>query len=563
MVDTGLARQLEDLRDAWPMLDDEAREIAMTAIVEIERKLAIFTPSPGPQAMAATSDADIIGYGGAAGGGKSYLVSGLALTEHQRSLIIRQQKTQTNKFVQDFTKVLGSRDGYSSQTSSWTTEDGRLIEFGGLDNEGDEEKWQGRDHDLKAFDEATQMRETQVRYIAGWNRTDAVGQRCRTLLTFNPPTTVEGRWVIKFFAPWLDAKYPGKRAVDGELRYFITLGDDASYETPVERGKQPLVVVNGKIEYDFDPAEYQPEDIIIPKSRTFITARVTDNPYYMATGYINQLQQLPEPLRSQMLKGDFSAGVEDAANQLIPTAWVEAAMERWLDHQAKGLLPGPMDSMGVDAARGGNMGATMGAIGKDKMVISRRHGRWFAPLISIKGVDVNSGSLAAAQMIRFVRDHAPVHLDVVGIGTSPYDYMQDNGQHVIAINGAAGSDATDASGLLSFVNLRAEMMWMLREALDPDNRKDDPLLLPDDAELLADLTAPIYWFGPRGIQVESKDDLKKRIKRSPDKGDAVVYALRDTPKRKTVVGPLAMSNEAILAMARQGIGEDDRFNELK
>jgi hypothetical protein len=90
---------------------------------ELHRLLAhdprIFFPTPGPQFAAFTSEADIIGYGGSAGGGKTYLVSGLALTEHKRSVIFRQHKNQTRKFVQDFTKILGNADGYSSQNSEW------------------------------------------------------------------------------------------------------------------------------------------------------------------------------------------------------------------------------------------------------------------------------------------------------------------------------------------------------------------------------------------------------------------------------------------------------------
>jgi hypothetical protein len=44
---------------------------------------------------------------------------------------------------------------------------------------------------------------------------------------------------------------------------------------------------------------------------------------------VNTLQSLPEPLRSQMLYGDFRAGVQDDPWQVVPTAWVEAAMARW------------------------------------------------------------------------------------------------------------------------------------------------------------------------------------------------------------------------------------------
>ena len=66
----------------------------------------------------------------------------------------------------------------------------------------------------------------------------------------------------------------------------------------------------GRTVYDFDRAKFKPEDVIQPKSRTFIPARVTDNPYYTDSGYVATLQSLPEPLRSQMLYGDFRAGIK-------------------------------------------------------------------------------------------------------------------------------------------------------------------------------------------------------------------------------------------------------------
>lgn len=509
--------RIRELRAA--MTEDERAEF--DAIFD-DGPRKLFYPTPGPQMTAALSEADIIGFGGAAGGGKSALVAGLALEDHTRSLILRHQKVQTNKFVQDFAKVLGNTDGYSSQKSAWEF-NGRLVEFGGLENPGDEEKWQGRDHDLKAFDEVTQMAEAQVRYVMGWARTDKQGQRVRVLMTFNPPTTAEGRWVIRFYAPWLDKKHPNP-AKPGELRWFATVGENPDYELPVERRGDPFVIIGGEPVYDFNPADHSPVEIVYPKSRTFILSRVTDNPYYMATGYISTLQSLPEPLRSQMLSGDFGAGVEDDEWQVIPTEWVEMAMDRWRPRHAKG----EMDSIGVDAARGGNYGSSLGAVGKDKMVISRRHGRWFDELVRIKGVNVNTGSLAAAQVILHRHDLAPVHIDVVGIGTSPYDSLCENEIHTIPMNGAAATMERDSSGLFKFYNLRALWWWKLREALDPAN--PDPLFLPDDAELLADLTAPRWTLTKGGILIESKDHIKKRLLRSPDSGDAVVYALVQTDK---------------------------------
>lgn len=520
----------------------------------------LFVPSPGPQTDAFNSRADITGYGGAAGGGKSALIRGLATTSHTRSLIIRQEKTTTRKFVQDITTALGTRDGYSSQTSSWTFTgpDGyqRTIEFAGLENEGDEEKQQGVDYDLKAYDELTQMREAQFRYTVGWARrgdTAPLDQPVRVIVTFNPPTTAEGRWVIKYFAPWLDRKHPNP-AADGEIRWFATVGDNADYEIDIERGNAPFVIINGRPEYVFDPADYIAEDIITPTSRTFFHAKLADNPYLSRDGaYLRQLQSLPPTLRAQMLKGDFMAGIEDPEDQLIPTAWVEAAMARWQPRDAKG----PMDSLGVDAARGGNMGSTTGATGNDKMTVARRHGNWFDRILSIKGVNVNDGFLAASQVIRFRTHSAPVHIDVIGIGTSPYDVLTNSNVQTIAVNGSAKAYGMDASGLLAFFNLRAELWWRLREALDPAN--PDPIFLPDDSELLADLTAPTWWLGRTGIQVEGKDDIKKRLKRSPDKGDAVVYGLISTPRRRYVIDGY---NEASAAALERDY-DQSRFDELK
>ena len=86
---------------------------------------------------------------------------------------------------------------------------------------------------------------------------------------------------------------------------------------------------------------------------------------------------------------------------------------------------------------------------------------------------------------------------------------------------AARSGAASEAGL-SFVNKRAEWWWRFREALDPKN--DRLVALPRDDRLAADLCAPTWKLTPRGIQVEEKDNIKKRLGRSPDRGDSIVMA---------------------------------------
>jgi len=91
------------------------------------------------------------------------------------------------------------------------------------------------------------------------------------------------------------------------------------------------------------------------------------------------------------------------------------------------------------------------------------------------------------------------------------------------MNASEATSARDKTGQLGFVNRRAEWFWTLREALDPKNGED--LALPPDRELLADLCSARYKVTVRGIQIESKEDIMKRIGRSPDKGDSLCDAV--------------------------------------
>jgi hypothetical protein len=524
-----------ELAQLLPYLNADERA-ELDAILEAERKL--WEPLPGPQTFAFESDADIIGYGGAAGGGKTDLIAGLSITKHKRVLVVRREKAQTEGFIQRMAEILGHTVGYNSQKSLWRVNAGSapLIEFGGLDNPGDERRWQGRPHDLKAFDEATEMREAQVRFIMGWMRTGEQGVRQQALLTFNPPTTNEGRWVIEFFAPWLDRKHPNP-AMPGELRWFTTIaGKD--YEVPDARA---FVIVNGERVYDFDEAAHTPEEVIRPKSRTFIPARVTDNPHYMASGYMSTLQSLPEPLRSQMLFGDFDAGVHDDPWQVIPTAWIEAAMERWKRPETLA----PMASIGVDVARGG---------ADETVIITRHEPMWFNMPLGLPGSQTPNGAAVAGQVLTIKTDNAPIHIDVIGVGASPYDKLVELRQQTLGVNVAMAATTRDRSGMLSFFNLRSQLWWAMREALDPANAVQ--AALPPHPRLKADLCAPKWSLQGKTIRVEAREDIVKRIGRSPDYGSAAILALMDTPK----LALLEAAQRRGAALAYDPIAQMDGFH---
>jgi hypothetical protein len=458
------------------------------------QKPLTWNPLPGPQTDAFECAADILFYGGAAGGGKTDLLIGAACKKHHRSIIFRREYAQLKGIIDRTAEIFGDAGRFNRSQLIWTLDDDRMIEFGAVQHFGDERKYQGRAHDLKAFDELAHFSEAQFRMLCGWLRSADPNQRCRVIATGNPPTDSEGRWIIRYFAPWLDKAHPNP-ATPGELRWYTTIN---GRDTEVESGE--LFENNG--------------EQVKPKSRTFIPARVEDNKYYMESGYKATLQALPEPLRAQMLYGDFSVGAEDNPQQVIPVRWLELAIKRY----EVGVRPdGPVSCIGVDVARGGG----------DRTVITLRTKHWFDPQRAYPGAMTPDGE-TVAQLVLAMRgtSQCRVNVDVIGVGASAFDSLRRHiGAHAVALNASQASQVNDKSGQISFVNRRAEWWWTLREALDPGSGCE--LALPSDRELFSDLAAPRFKFTPRGVQIESKDDIISRLGRSPDKGDSLVYAFAE------------------------------------
>lgn len=447
-------------------------------------------PQVGPQLRAFESPADILFYGGQAGGGKSDLLLGLALTAQEKSIIFRREAVQLVGMEERMTTILGTRYGYNSQTGLWRLPNSRTLEFGSVKLPGDWLKYQGRPHDMKAFDEICHFTELQFRSLIGWMRTDNPAVRQRVVCAGNPPTDAEGEWVVRYWAPWLDPQHPNP-AKDGELRWYVTDENGKDLEVP---GPEPVMI--GK-------------DLMTPKSRTFIRSSVDDNLFLKTTGYKATLQALPEPLRSQMLRGDFLAGRYDPVWQLIPTDWIKAAQARWKPRDAKG----PMTALGLDVSRGG----------QDKTSAARRHDEWFDEIKTIDGKETDDGPKAAGFVAPLIRNGACICVDAIGIGSSALDFIKGLNLLVLPVVGSEASTEFTVAGNLRFKNKRAEMYWRLREAMDPT--AENPISLPPDSELATDLAAVRYkvvQMGQHaGIQIRDKDEIREAIGRSPDKGDSV------------------------------------------
>jgi hypothetical protein len=480
-------------------MSPEDRAALVETVAPLKEKMR-FVPLPGPQTEAYLSRADILLYGGQAGGGKSYLLMGLASQEHQSAIVFRRESSQTDGLEKAGKEIIADTARYNGQDREWTWSTcTRSLKLAGMKEPGDWIKHAGRERDLIGFDEAGEFLREQVGSLLAWNR-GPEGQRCRVILASNPPRTADGYWMTEWFAPWLDLHHPDP-AKPGELRWAVML----------DHG-------NGLFPHWVDG----PEEVMIdgeprtPLSFTFIPASLEDNPYRNTPEYRAKIDSLPEPLRSQLKFGDFSAGVQDDLSQCIPTDWVKQAQARWKAQRPIGI---PMCSIGVDVAQGG----------LDQTTMAIRYDDWFAELVAVPGAQTPGGADVAGVVLSKRHDNAKVVVDLGGgWGGDALAHLVSNGVDAVGYMGVKESFKRTRDNQLRFANTRTEAYWRLREALDPSQVGGATLALPPDKELLADLTAPTFETksgkGGMVIHLEPKDKLVKRMGRSPDKGDAVVMS---------------------------------------
>lgn len=107
------------------------------------------------------------------------------------------------------------------------------------------------------------------------------------------------------------------------------------------------------------------------------------------------------------------------------------------------------------------------------------------------------------------------NVDDIGVGGGVVDRLVEQEYNVSGINAAES-----AKDNLKFINKRAELWWNIRELF-----RQELIKIPDDEELIAELTTMKYKYSSNGrIQIESKDDYKKRTGKSPDKADGLCLA---------------------------------------
>lgn len=508
-------KAIERLIDALPTKQREA----LAQMAATKGHLSKWEPNPGPQEKAYHSEADELLFGGEAGGGKSDLLIGLALNEHKRSRILRRINQDVSELGDRLLEIVGSDDGFTKHPVTWRGPDGQMIEFRGCELERDKQRFKGKARDFIGYDELADFLESQYVFINTWNRSVDPGQRCRIVGATNGPTTAEGLWITRRWAAWLDPNHPNP-AKDGELRWYLTMdGQDVEVDGPGPHE------VRGKM--------------VRATSRTFIRSRLEDNPDLADTDYGDRLESLPEDLRRVYREGDFTVGLKDDDWQVIPSAWIEAAMQRWTPRAPEGYA---MTAMAVDVAPGGG----------DKRVIAARYGGWYPPLNVAREADP-TGRKTAGAVVEVRRDNCPVVVDLGGgWGGDAAIAMKDNGIAVCTYMGLSPSRAKTRDGKLYFFNLRAETIWRFREALDPTQEGGSVIALdPNDPELKSDLASfrwePVRVHDGQGIKIWTKERIKELIGRSPDRGEAVVMCL--APGDQIVLRQAKRSNPPKVVLA--------------
>ncbi len=255
----------------------------------------VFRAQRGPQTAFLKADADIVIYGGAAGGGKTYGALLAALRHHQtpnaRVGIFRRDRgrlTNPGGLWDEADKIYPYFGGMSNQqTLTYKFPQGARISMHGLQYEADVKKHHGSQYSVMIFDELTEFTEYQFFYMMSRNRSDA-GIASYIRATCNPDST---SWVRTFIDWWIGGDGLPIPARSGKVRWFARINDslhwaDSQYDLMRDYNLQ---------EHDC-------------KSVTFIPATIEDNQILLQNDprYISNLRALPEVQKQQLLYGNWN-----------------------------------------------------------------------------------------------------------------------------------------------------------------------------------------------------------------------------------------------------------------
>jgi hypothetical protein len=209
------------------------------------------------------------------------------------------------------------------------------------------------------------------------------------------------------------------------------------------------------------------------------------------------------------------------ADQLISIDDVMKAMDR--DVPALSYRSDPI-IWGLDPSRSARAGADEAALARRQGVLMRKFHTW-------RGLDGPQLAAAVAKLLLDAedKDQFPdaIFVDVGGVGASCYDHLCLLGYEDLVFPVDFGGSASDDR----FHNKRSEMWWSLAEWVHASTS-----CLPKDPALQEELVAPNYGYRVvnkrTALILESKEDMKKRGVRSPNRADAAALTFAEPVARR-------------------------------
>ncbi|MBN8545796.1 MAG: hypothetical protein J0L60_06650 [Ignavibacteria bacterium] len=214
------------------------------------------------------------------------------------------------------------------------------------------------------------------------------------------------------------------------------------------------------------------------------------------------------PMALSRTRGISPAQASDA---LIRIEWCLQAVDRFAEKLEIVTKDGGEYAMGVDVANSETGDKASIALGIGNVCIS---------VEDFQCPDANQlGHQVYLLMKEKEISEKRVGVDGVGVGAGTVNTLREYGLRYKGINIQSGNAPVKLKDKAEqFNNLRSQMWWQCREDL-----RSGEIAMPNDTELIADLSAPKFETNNKVIVVESKETIKKRLGRSPNKGDSFVY----------------------------------------
>ena len=258
------------------IVEEVTTEDIIKKAIEASKDTPVFEPNPGPQTTFLSSVEDVIFYGGAKGGGKSYalIADPVRYFSHPnfKALILRRSMPELRDMIEHTQRLYPKAYPgaiYLKTEKTWKFPSGATLEFGYCETEEDAERYRGRSFNWAGIDELPQY--------AHRGPFDAVMSCVRSV---DPDLPAQLRCTGN----------PGNIGSFWVKELFI---DPAPANTRFYRSATIT-----------DPRTGEEREV--KKSFKYIPATVYDNPYYMQDdSYLATLALLPEVKRKQMLEGNW------------------------------------------------------------------------------------------------------------------------------------------------------------------------------------------------------------------------------------------------------------------